>query len=73
MVRGPEAFILDILRQHNNILTLATVREDDFPQATTVGYVNDSVTIYVGCGSDSQKARNMRRCAKVSLTVDHAM
>jgi general stress protein 26 len=47
------------------------VREDGFPQATTVSYVNDGLTIYVGCGADSQKARNVRRCAKVSLTVDH--
>jgi general stress protein 26 len=70
MDRETEAFILDILRRHN-ILTLATVRENGFPQATTVGYVNDGLTIYVGCGADSQKARNVRRCAKVSLTVDH--
>jgi general stress protein 26 len=67
---GIETFILDLLRQHN-ILTLATVREDGFPQATTVGYANDGLTIYVGCGADSQKARNVRRCANVSLTVDH--
>ena len=70
MDRETEAFTLEILRRHN-ILTLATVREDGFPQATTVGYVNDGLTIYVGCGADSQKARNVRRCAKVSLTVDH--
>jgi general stress protein 26 len=33
--------------------------------------MNDGLTIYIGCGADSQKARNVRRCAKVSLTVDH--
>jgi hypothetical protein len=33
MDRETEAFILDVLRRHN-ILTLATVREDGFPQAT---------------------------------------
>ena len=48
-------FILDILRRHN-ILTLATVREDGFPQATTVGYVNDGLTIYIGCGADRRRA-----------------
>jgi hypothetical protein len=41
------------------------VREDGFPQATTVGDVNDGLTIYVRCGADSQKARNVRRSAKV--------
>ena len=65
MDRETEALILDTLRRHN-ILTLATVREDGFPQATAVGYVNDRLTIYVGCGAGSQKARNVRRCAKVA-------
>jgi general stress protein 26 len=69
MNREIEAFILDLLRQHN-ILTLATVREDGWPQATTVGYVNEGLTLYVGCGAGSQKVRNIRRCSKVSLTVD---
>ena|SRR5918994_183583 len=69
MDREIEVFILDLLRQHN-ILTLATVREDGWPQATTVGYVNDGLTLYVGCGADSQKLRNIQRCNKVSLTVD---
>ena len=69
MDRDTEAFILDLLRRHN-VLTLATVREDGWPQATTVGYVHDGLTLYVGCGADSQKVRNIRRCDKVSLTVD---
>jgi hypothetical protein len=65
-----EAFVLDLLGRHN-ILTLATLREDGWPQATTVGYVNDGLTLYVGAGAESQKVRNIRRCPKVSLTVDH--
>jgi general stress protein 26 len=71
MDREIEAFILDILRQHN-ILTLATVREDGWPEATTVGYVHDGRTLYVGCAANSQKVRNIQRCNKVSLTVNHA-
>ena len=62
-------FILDQLARHEN-LTLATVRADGYPQATTVGYVNDGLTIYVGTGPGSQKIDNIRRCDKVSLTVD---
>lgn len=69
MDREIEAFILDLLGQHN-ILTLATAREDGWPQATTVGYVNDGLTLYVGCGADSQKIRNIKRSNKVSLTID---
>jgi nitroimidazol reductase NimA-like FMN-containing flavoprotein (pyridoxamine 5'-phosphate oxidase superfamily) len=70
MDRGIEVCILDLLRQHN-VLTLATVREDDWPQATTVGYVHDGLTLYVGCAANSQKLRNIERCNKVSLTIDH--
>jgi len=51
-------------------MTIATVRPDDYPQATTVGYVNDGLTIYFGTTSDAQKARNIARNNKVSLTID---
>lgn len=53
-------------------MTIATVREDGFPQATTVSYVSDGLTVYFGCDPNSQKARNIARCNKVSLTVDLA-
>lgn len=51
-------------------MTIATVREDGFPQTTTVSYVSDGTTIYFGCDPTSQKARNIHRNGKVSLTVD---
>ena len=53
-----------------NDLTIATVREDGYPQATTVSYVNDGLTIYFGCAAKSQKAQNIARRAKVSLAVN---
>jgi hypothetical protein len=34
--------ILSLLDEH----TLATLRPDGWPQATTVGYVNDGLTLY---------------------------
>jgi nitroimidazol reductase NimA-like FMN-containing flavoprotein (pyridoxamine 5'-phosphate oxidase superfamily) len=51
-------------------MTIATVREDGFPQATTVSYVNDGLTIYFGTGAHAQKARNLARSDKVSLTIN---
>lgn len=51
-------------------MTIATVREDGFPQATTVSYVNDGLTIYFGTGAHAQKAHNIARCDKVSLTIN---
>lgn len=51
-------------------LTIATVRNDGYPQATTVSYVNDGLTIYFGTTSASQKARNIASNDKVSLTIN---
>jgi hypothetical protein len=39
--------ILSILTGAND-MTLATIREDGYPQATTVTYVNYDLTIYFG-------------------------
>ena len=62
--------ILTLLDQHR-IMTVATVRPDGWPQATTVGYVNEGLTLYFLCGVDSQKANNLARDDRVSLTIDH--
>lgn len=51
-------------------MTIATIREDGYPQATTVSYVSDGLTIYFGTEANSQKARNIARSNKVSLTID---
>jgi nitroimidazol reductase NimA-like FMN-containing flavoprotein (pyridoxamine 5'-phosphate oxidase superfamily) len=62
--------ILSVLNEHR-IMTLATLRPDGWPQATTVGYVNDGLTLYFLCGLDSQKAKNLAHDNRVSLTIDH--
>jgi len=62
--------ILTLLDQHR-IMTIATVRPDGWPQATTVGYVNQGLTLYFLCGLDSQKAANLALDDRVSLTIDH--
>jgi general stress protein 26 len=62
--------ILTLLDQHR-IMTIATLRPDGWPQATTVGYVNEGLTLYFLCGLDSQKATNLSRDDRVSLTIDH--
>jgi general stress protein 26 len=61
--------ILDLMKRHN-IMTIATVRKDGYPQATTVTYVNDGLTLYFGCEKRAQKVKNIKRCGKVSLTID---
>ena len=62
--------ILDLLDAHR-IMTVATLRPDGWPQATTVGYVSEGLVLYFMCGPDSQKARNLARDDRLSLTIDH--
>jgi nitroimidazol reductase NimA-like FMN-containing flavoprotein (pyridoxamine 5'-phosphate oxidase superfamily) len=62
--------ILELLEQHR-IMTVATIRPDGWPQATTVGYANDGLTLYFLCGRDSQKAKNLAHDDRISLTIDH--
>jgi nitroimidazol reductase NimA-like FMN-containing flavoprotein (pyridoxamine 5'-phosphate oxidase superfamily) len=62
--------ILTLLDQHR-IMTVATLRPDGWPQATTVGYVNEGLTLYFLCGLGSQKAKNLARDDRISLTIDH--
>lgn len=62
--------ILNLLNQHR-IMTIATLRPDGWPQATTVGYVNDGLKLYFLCGLQSQKAANIAHDDRVSLTIDH--
>ena len=47
--------ILELLDQHRP-MTIATNRPDRWPQATTVGCVNEGLTIYFLCSPQSQKA-----------------
>jgi nitroimidazol reductase NimA-like FMN-containing flavoprotein (pyridoxamine 5'-phosphate oxidase superfamily) len=64
-----ERSILALMKRHN-VLTLATIRPDGWPQATTVAYANEGLTLYVMVDKTSQKAKNIRKCEKVSLTID---
>ena len=70
MDKAIEEKILALLAQHR-IMTIATLRPDGWPQATTVGYGNSGLTLYFLCGPNSQKAANLARDDRVSLTIDH--
>ena len=60
--------ILSVLKGASD-MTIATIRPDGYPQATTVSYVSDGLNIYFGCAAESQKAQNIAHNDKVSLTV----
>ncbi|ABE62764.1 pyridoxamine 5'-phosphate oxidase-related, FMN-binding protein [Nitrobacter hamburgensis X14] len=59
------------LLDEHRVMTVATNRPDGWPQATTVGYANEGLTLYFMCGLNSQKANNLARDDRVSLTIDH--
>lgn len=65
-----KAQILSIMEAHR-IMTVATLRADGWPQATTVGYAHEGLTLYFLCGLQSQKATNIQRDKRVSVTIDH--
>ncbi len=69
MDQASKDYALEILDSAQNV-TLATIRPDGYPQATIVNYVHEGLTIYVGVGKDSQKAKNIQHCNKVSLAVN---
>lgn len=71
MNQAQRQFVFDIMRASTD-LTLATVRPDGYPQATTVSFANDGLTIYAGVGLNSQKAHNIRDNPRVSLTINCA-
>ncbi len=50
-------------------MTIATNREDGWPQATVVGYANDGLIVYCLISRDSQKFANIVRDPRVSLAI----
>ncbi len=62
--------ILAIMDAHR-IMTVATLRPDGWPQATTVGFAHEDLALYFLCGTQSQKAKNLAGDARVSITIDH--
>ncbi|SRR5579883_159086 len=70
MTPALESQILSLLDRHRT-MSLATLRPDGWPQATTVGFAHDGLTLYFLCGPDSQKASNLALNDRVSLTIDH--
>ena len=69
MSRSARKQVVDIIDSVDD-MTIATVREDGYPQATTVSYVNDGPVIYFGTSPHSQKAKNIASNDRVSLTIN---
>ena len=50
-------------------MALATIRPDGYPQATTVYYIHDELTLYFAIDAASQKAGNIKLNNKVSVVI----
>ena len=70
MIDALKQKIITIMDAHR-IMTVATLRPDGWPHATTVGYAHEGLTPYFLCGLQSQKAVNIDRDNRVSVTIDH--
>jgi nitroimidazol reductase NimA-like FMN-containing flavoprotein (pyridoxamine 5'-phosphate oxidase superfamily) len=55
--------------QGHHMMTLATVRPDGFPQATTVNYIHEGFNLYFATDAASQKAGNIKINNKVSVAI----
>jgi nitroimidazol reductase NimA-like FMN-containing flavoprotein (pyridoxamine 5'-phosphate oxidase superfamily) len=60
--------ILEVL-QRQHIMTVATIRPDGYPQATTVNYIHDDLILYFASAATSQKAGNIKLNDKVSVAI----
>jgi nitroimidazol reductase NimA-like FMN-containing flavoprotein (pyridoxamine 5'-phosphate oxidase superfamily) len=70
MDRQDKDNIRRLLAEHR-IMTVATLRPDGWPQATTVGYASEGLILYFLCGKQSQKAANIAADSRISLAIDH--
>jgi len=64
-----EKLALEILAKALDI-TVATNRPDGWPQATTVSFVHDGLTLYFGTDAYSQKSANIALDGRVSVTAN---
>lgn len=51
-------------------MTLATIRSDGSPHASTVSFASDGIVLFAAIALDSHKAHDIRADGRVSLTVN---
>lgn len=62
------AAIVDLL-DRERLMTLACNRPDGWPQATTVGYLNDGLNLYFIVARTSQKFANLQADPRASVAI----
>ena len=64
-IHGGAVAAVVALLDAQRLLSLAVNRPDVWPQATTVGYVNEGLNLYVVVARTSQKLANIRADSRV--------
>lgn len=64
-----QELVLSILERSCD-LTLATVRHEGTPHASTVNFASDQLVLYVAIALDSHKAHDVRERSQVALTIN---
>lgn len=65
--RAASAVVEALNREH--LMTLACLRADGWPQATTVGFVNEGLDLYFVVSRGSQKLANLQADPRASVAV----
>ncbi len=60
--------IIDVLDE-NQLMSLATLRSDGWPQVTVVNYFRDGRALYFLAARDSQKFQNIEHDPRVSIAI----
>lgn len=68
MTRKLKDLVLQVLNEHR-VMTIATNRQDGWPQATMVGYVSDGFLLYCFVARNAQKYANIMRDPRVSIAI----
>ncbi len=61
--------VADILMRGSE-LTLASLRVDGTPHASTVNFASHGMTVYFAISIDSNKSHDIQHCARVAFTVN---
>ena len=57
------------LLEHERLMSVATNRPDGWPQVTSVGYINEGLSLYFVTGRESQKLANLQADPRVSIAI----
>ena len=66
--RRAEAAVVELLNRER-VMTIAVIRDDGWPQATTVGYYNEGLDLYFSIARSSQKFVNLQADSRASIAI----